>query len=68
MSRLGISAPGSTAARSATTSSASARSGTASPILITITAILGLAVRGLNMGIEFQGGAVFTTAEAPASR
>jgi preprotein translocase subunit SecF len=30
-------------------------------ILITITAILGLAVRGLNMGIEFQGGAVFTT-------
>ena len=32
-------------------------------ILITITAIVGLAVRGLNMGIEFQGGAVFTTAE-----
>ncbi|PZG88892.1 protein translocase subunit SecF [Streptomyces sp. NTH33] len=30
-------------------------------ILITIMAILGLAVRGLNMGIEFQGGAVFTT-------
>ncbi|MGW7253156.1 protein translocase subunit SecF [Streptomyces sp. NPDC054834] len=30
-------------------------------ILITITAILGLAVRGLNMGIEFKGGAVFTT-------
>ncbi|MET7985270.1 MULTISPECIES: protein translocase subunit SecF [unclassified Streptomyces] len=30
-------------------------------ILITITAILGLTVRGLNMGIEFQGGAVFTT-------
>ncbi|ANP53921.1 preprotein translocase subunit SecF [Streptomyces griseochromogenes] len=30
-------------------------------ILITITAILGLAVRGLNWGIEFQGGAVFTT-------
>ncbi|MFI1484253.1 protein translocase subunit SecF [Streptomyces sp. NPDC020747] len=30
-------------------------------ILITITAIVGLAVRGLNMGIEFQGGAVFTT-------
>lgn len=30
-------------------------------ILITITAILGLAVRGLNMGIEFSGGAVFTT-------
>ncbi|MFG2787824.1 protein translocase subunit SecF [Streptomyces sp. NPDC048419] len=30
-------------------------------ILITITAILGLSVRGLNMGIEFQGGAVFTT-------
>ncbi|MGW2300363.1 protein translocase subunit SecF [Streptomyces sp. NPDC001809] len=30
-------------------------------ILITITAIVALAVRGLNMGIEFQGGAVFTT-------
>jgi preprotein translocase subunit SecF len=30
-------------------------------ILITIVAVLGLAVRGLNMGIEFQGGAVFTT-------
>ncbi|MFJ3233050.1 protein translocase subunit SecF [Streptomyces sp. NPDC086787] len=30
-------------------------------ILITITAILGLTVRGLNMGIEFQGGAVFQT-------
>jgi preprotein translocase subunit SecF len=29
-------------------------------ILITITAIVGLAVRGLNMGIEFKGGAVFT--------
>ncbi|MEU9403913.1 protein translocase subunit SecF [Streptomyces sp. NPDC048242] len=30
-------------------------------ILITITAIVGLVVRGLNMGIDFQGGAVFTT-------
>ncbi|MCX4678520.1 protein translocase subunit SecF [Streptomyces sp. NBC_01433] len=30
-------------------------------ILITITAIIGLAVGGLNMGIEFKGGAVFTT-------
>ncbi|QHC22152.1 protein translocase subunit SecF [Streptomyces sp. GS7] len=30
-------------------------------ILITITAIVGLSVRGLNMGIEFSGGAVFTT-------
>ncbi|MFD7922728.1 protein translocase subunit SecF [Streptomyces sp. NPDC059740] len=30
-------------------------------ILITITAIVGLSVRGLNMGIDFQGGAVFTT-------
>ena len=37
-------------------------------ILITITAIVGLAVRGLNMGIEFQGGAVFTTPRRPASR
>ncbi|WP_370271002.1 protein translocase subunit SecF [Streptomyces sp. V4I8] len=30
-------------------------------VLITLLAIAGLAVRGLNMGIEFQGGAVFTT-------
>src|SRR5690606_12454742 len=30
-------------------------------VLITITAIVGLAVRGLHMGIEFQGGAVFST-------
>ncbi|MCX2925980.1 protein translocase subunit SecF [Streptomyces sp. NEAU-W12] len=30
-------------------------------ILITVLAIAGLAVRGLHMGIEFQGGAVFTT-------
>jgi preprotein translocase subunit SecF len=30
-------------------------------ILITVLAILGLTVRGLHMGIEFQGGAVFTT-------
>ncbi|MFI8007173.1 protein translocase subunit SecF [Streptomyces sp. NPDC086010] len=30
-------------------------------ILITITAIVGLAVSGLNLGIEFKGGAVFTT-------
>ncbi|RYJ20877.1 protein-export membrane protein SecF [Streptomyces sp. L-9-10] len=29
-------------------------------ILITITAIAGVVVRGLNMGIEFKGGAVFT--------
>ena len=36
-------------------------------ILITITAILGLAVRGLNMGIEFQGGAVFTTEKTSVS-
>ncbi|WP_406479905.1 protein translocase subunit SecF [Streptomyces sp. NBC_01615] len=36
-------------------------------ILITITAILGLTVRGLNMGIEFQGGAVFTTAKTSTS-
>ncbi|MEU6647974.1 protein translocase subunit SecF [Streptomyces sp. NPDC046900] len=36
-------------------------------ILITITAILGLTVRGLNMGIEFQGGAVFTTPSTSAS-
>ncbi|MEU9138040.1 protein translocase subunit SecF [Streptomyces sp. NPDC048404] len=36
-------------------------------ILITITAILGLTVRGLNMGIEFQGGAVFTTEKSSIS-
>ena len=36
-------------------------------ILITITAIVGLAVRGLNMGIDFQGGAVFTTPKISAS-
>ncbi|MGW1226203.1 protein translocase subunit SecF [Streptomyces sp. NPDC001478] len=36
-------------------------------ILITITAILGLAVSGLNMGIEFKGGAVFTTPKTSAT-
>ncbi|MEU1806433.1 protein translocase subunit SecF [Streptomyces sp. NPDC019937] len=36
-------------------------------ILITITAIAGLAVRGLNMGIEFSGGAVFTTPNTTVS-
>ncbi|MDH6625898.1 preprotein translocase subunit SecF [Streptomyces sp. LBL] len=36
-------------------------------ILITITAIVGLAVRGLNMGIDFQGGAVFTTPKGTAA-
>ncbi|MFE9391427.1 protein translocase subunit SecF [Streptomyces sp. NPDC006784] len=36
-------------------------------ILITITAIVGLVVRGLNMGIEFEGGAVFTTPKTSAS-
>ncbi len=36
-------------------------------ILITITAIVGLAVRGLNMGIEFSGGAVFTTPSTSVS-
>lgn len=30
-------------------------------ILITITAIAALAIRGLNMGIEFKGGAVYNT-------
>ncbi|WP_326600092.1 protein translocase subunit SecF [Streptomyces sp. NBC_01803] len=30
-------------------------------ILITILAFAGLAVRGLHMGVEFEGGAVFTT-------
>ncbi|GLV73528.1 protein translocase subunit SecF [Streptomyces hygroscopicus] len=36
-------------------------------ILITITAVVGLAVRGLNMGIEFSGGAVFTTPSTKVS-
>ncbi|WP_328313936.1 protein translocase subunit SecF [Streptomyces sp. NBC_00442] len=36
-------------------------------ILITITAIVGLAVRGLTMGIEFEGGAVFTTPKTTVS-
>ncbi|MEU7485949.1 protein translocase subunit SecF [Streptomyces sp. NPDC042319] len=36
-------------------------------ILITILAIVGLAVRGLNMGIEFSGGAVFTTPKTTVS-
>ncbi|MFF5568857.1 protein translocase subunit SecF [Streptomyces sp. NPDC012623] len=36
-------------------------------ILITITAIAGLAVRGLNMGIEFKGGAVFTVPSTSVS-
>ncbi|MFJ7205490.1 protein translocase subunit SecF [Streptomyces sp. NPDC098789] len=36
-------------------------------ILITITAIVALAVQGLNMGIEFKGGAVFTTPKTTAS-
>ncbi|WP_435059040.1 protein translocase subunit SecF [Streptomyces sp. bgisy060] len=36
-------------------------------ILITITAIVALAVRGLNMGIEFQGGAVFTIPKTDVS-
>ena len=36
-------------------------------ILITIVAFAGLLVRGLNMGIEFQGGAVFTTPRTSVS-
>ncbi|MFZ3556169.1 MULTISPECIES: protein translocase subunit SecF [unclassified Streptomyces] len=36
-------------------------------ILITITAIVGLGVRGLNMGIEFEGGAIFTTPKTSVS-
>lgn len=36
-------------------------------ILITITALVGLGVRGLNMGIEFSGGAVFTTPKTSVS-
>lgn len=36
-------------------------------ILITILAIAGVGLRGLNMGIEFQGGAVFTTPKTSVS-
>jgi preprotein translocase subunit SecF len=36
-------------------------------ILITITAVVALAVSGLNMGIEFKGGAVFTTPSTSAT-
>jgi preprotein translocase subunit SecF len=36
-------------------------------VLITITAIVGLGVRGLNMGIEFSGGAIFTTPKTSVS-
>ncbi|MEV7413660.1 protein translocase subunit SecF [Streptomyces sp. NPDC089919] len=36
-------------------------------VLITITAIVALAVQGLNMGIEFKGGAVFTTPKTDVS-
>ncbi|MEV8365551.1 protein translocase subunit SecF [Streptomyces niveus] len=36
-------------------------------VLITIAAIAGLGVRGLNMGIEFKGGAVFNTPKTSVS-
>ncbi|WP_199549804.1 protein translocase subunit SecF [Streptomyces sp. N35] len=36
-------------------------------VLITITAIVALAVQGLNMGIEFKGGAVFNTPKTSVS-
>ncbi|AEW97676.1 MULTISPECIES: protein translocase subunit SecF [Streptomycetaceae] len=36
-------------------------------ILITLVAIVGLAVNGLNRGIEFSGGAVFTTPKTSMS-
>ncbi|MGP3948688.1 protein translocase subunit SecF [Streptomyces sp. 7N604] len=36
-------------------------------VLITITAIVGLGVQGLNRGIEFSGGAVFTTPKTSVS-
>ncbi|NBE51477.1 protein translocase subunit SecF [Streptomyces boluensis] len=36
-------------------------------ILITITAVVALAVQGLNLGIEFKGGAVFTTPKTEIS-
>ncbi|WP_344291411.1 protein translocase subunit SecF, partial [Streptomyces synnematoformans] len=36
-------------------------------VLITIIAIAGFMIRGLNMGIEFEGGAVFTTPSSQTS-
>ena len=36
-------------------------------ILITITAIVGLSVRGINESIDFKGGAVFTTPKTSIS-
>lgn len=36
-------------------------------ILITVTALVGLLVNGLNKGIEFSGGAVFTTPKTSVS-
>ncbi|QDY75883.1 protein translocase subunit SecF [Streptomyces qinzhouensis] len=36
-------------------------------ILITVAAIAGVAIKGLNMGIEFKGGAVFTTPSTKVS-
>ncbi|MEO3766694.1 protein translocase subunit SecF [Streptomyces sp. B5E4] len=36
-------------------------------VLITIIAIAGFFIRGLNMGIEFEGGAVFTTPKTETS-
>lgn len=36
-------------------------------VLITIVAIAGFFIRGLNMGIEFEGGAVFTTPKTETS-
>lgn len=36
-------------------------------ILITVAAILGLVFNGLKLGIEFSGGAVFTTPKTPMS-
>lgn len=36
-------------------------------LLITVAAVLGLAVNGLKLGIEFSGGAVFTTPKTPMS-
>lgn len=36
-------------------------------ILITITAVVGFMVRGMHMGVEFSGGAVFTTPQTSVS-
>ncbi len=50
---------GCTPARSPTTSSASGTAGTLISAVLLLVSMLALAIRGLNLGIEFRGGADF---------